>query len=363
MIIIMDIKQIILEQLEKNERIKVSEIVKTTGFSRGYINRFFQELRKEGKIVMIGKANKVFYVRAKRDSVQRAKKSITSIHKYLKNINLSEDIVLDSIKKETGIFIDLTQNVSRILDYTFTEILNNAIEHSQSEKIKIEMQRNQNNAKFTIVDHGIGIFQNIMQKKHLRNELEAIQDLLKGKQTTMPKEHSGEGIFFTSKVADTFLIESSEKQLLFNSLIDDVFVQDLKKKAVGTKASFNISLDSQRNLEHIFKEYAGETYEFSKTNVAVRLYKMGTLYISRSQARRIMSGLDKFKVIVLDFKHIKTVGQAFADQIFRVWKTHHPEIEIITQNTNDNINFMIKRAITLQKESPRQRALFRNGIN
>jgi hypothetical protein len=45
----------------------------------------------------------------------------------------------------------------------------------------------------------------------LKNHLEAIQDLLKGKQTTMPKSHSGEGIFFTSKIADNLTISSSQE--------------------------------------------------------------------------------------------------------------------------------------------------------
>jgi len=71
---------------------------------------------------------------------------------------------------------------------------------------------------------------------------------------------------------------------------------------------------------------------------------MGNNYISRSQARRIVSGLDKFKTVILDFANIDTVGQAFADQIFRVWHNQHPEIAIKVMNSNENINIMIKRA-------------------
>jgi aspartokinase len=73
---------------------------------------------------------------------------------------------------------------------------------------------------------------------------------------------------------------------------------------------------------------------------------MGDIYISRSQARRIMSGLDKFKTVVLDFDRVKTVGQGFADEVFRVWQKHHLNIKIIPKNTNENINFMIKRVLS-----------------
>jgi len=67
-------------------------------------------------------------------------------------------------------------------------------------------------------------------------------------------------------------------------------------------------------------------------------------YISRSQARRILVGLEKFKTIMLDFKDVKVVGQGFSDEVFRIWKMRHPEINIISQNVNENVNFMIKRA-------------------
>ena len=77
----------------------------------------------------------------------------------------------------------------------------------------------------------------------------------------------------------------------------------------------------------------------------IKLYKMDSEYISRSQARRILSGLYKFKTVILDFKGVETVGQGFADEVFRVWKLNYPDISIIPNNANENINFMINRAL------------------
>lgn len=338
-----DIKKIILDSVEKKEGVKVSEIMKKTGFSRAYINRFLGELKEEGKIVSIGKTNKAHYVKADKDFIFAAKKNILSIHKKISNQNISEDTVLNQIKQETGIFIDLRKNVEDILNYAFTEMLNNAIEHSQSPEIEIKFQRIDGLIKFEAVDFGIGIFNNIMRKRRLANELEAIQDLLKGKQTTAPQQHTGEGIFFTSKLADTFTIASSNKKLTFNNIIEDVFLQDGGFRK-GTKVAFVVFENSKRDLNAIFKEYSGGTFEFNTTKVAVRLYKMGNVYISRSQARRIMSGLDKFRTVILDYQHINAVGQAFADQIFRVWHNEHPGTVIETVNSNENIDMMIKRA-------------------
>jgi len=293
--------------------------------------------------VQIGQTNKTRYVIADKNAITAAKKEILSTYKKLKNKNLSEDVILEQIKRETGIFDGLKKNVAEILDYGFTEMLNNAIEHSQSKEIEIKFQRAEGLIKFSVVDQGIGIFVNIMQRRNLDSIQEAIQDLLKGKQTTAPEEHTGEGIFFTSRAADMLVISSSGKKLAFNNNLNDIFVQN-GKIIKGTKVVFTIADNSKRSLRAIFREYAGNTFEFDATKVAVRLYKMGNNYISRSQARRIVSGLDKFKTVILDFANIDTVGQAFADQIFRVWHNQHPEIAIKVMNSNENINIMIKRA-------------------
>jgi len=339
----MNIRSLISKLLKKKKELKVADIVKATGFSRAYISRIFQELRKENKVVLVGKANKACYVLADKKTVSRAKSSILNIRRSLRNKNLSEDEILDKIKKDTGIFLNLSENIALIVDYAFTEMLNNAIEHSKSEKIDISASRDKNLIQIDLIDAGIGIFNSIIKKRKLKNELEAIQELTKGKLTTAPKEHSGEGIFFTSRVVDKLIIQGSNKKLIFDNILNDLFIKDIKKLK-GTKITFFVRVGSKRRLENIFKEYAGETFEFAKTEVVVKLYKTDTNYISRSQARRILIGLEKFKTIILDFRNIGTIGQAFADEVFRVWQSHHPDIKIQYQNSNENIVFMIKRA-------------------
>ncbi len=80
------------------------------------------------------------------------------------------------------------------------------------------------------------------------------------------------------------------------------------------------------------------------TAVSVKLYKNNVEYVSRSQARRVVVGLERFKTIELDFQGIDTVGQAFADEIFRVWHVRHRESRIIPTNMNENVEFMVKWA-------------------
>jgi hypothetical protein len=206
------------------------------------------------------------------------------------------------------------------------------------------MEKNDAEIRFEIIDHGIGVYNNIMDKFKLSDEMEAIGELMKGKLTTAKEAHTGEGIFFTSKAVDNMIIQSSNKKLIFNNIIGDIFIRTIKPYK-GTKVNCFINSNSKNDLSRIFNQYSNDDYAFNKTKVTVKLYKMGTEYVSRSQARRIITRLDKFKTIILDFKDVETVGQGFADEIFRVWKSRNHQIEIIPVNQNENIDFMIKRAV------------------
>ena len=62
---------------------------------------------------------------------------------------------------------------------------------------------------------------------------------------------------------------------------------------------------------------------------------LGEHLISRSIARRILSNIEKFKVIFLDFNRVKTIGQAFSDEIFRVFENKQKEITILLINMNE----------------------------
>ena len=264
--------------------------------------------------------------------------------RYL-NKNLAEHEVLEDIEGRAQFRQSLSENVRNIFEYTFSEMLNNAIEHSESENIHVIVEKNENNLLFQINDFGIGVFRNIMNDRKLKSELEAVQDLLKGKTTTQPQAHSGEGIFFTSKIADAFSLESFGYKLTIENNIEDLFFEEIKPSKKGTKVSFDIACNSERHLNDLFAEYQTnpEEYAFDKSEIQIKLYTMGTIHISRSQARRVLTGLEKFKSITLDFDNVPNVGQAFADEIFRVFKNKNPDIQITPINMNKAVKFMIGR--------------------
>lgn len=344
----MNIKQIILHLAESKEKISTKDIVVALKkeYSRQYISRLLNQLVNDGMLARIGRTTNTIYVLPKKKN--EIQETIgNKIKLRLKNINLKEHEVLSEINSRLFFIINADENVRSIFDYAFSEMVNNAIEHSQTEFIEIEVGKEDNSFYFTVNDFGIGAFKNIMRKRKLNSELEAIQDLLKGKTTTEPHAHSGEGIFFTSKIADEFILDSFDYRLRIANQIPDVFIEKLKPIKRGTKVSFRISLHSKKHLSDLFKKFTSNTDDpsFDKTKIQVKLYTMGTIYVSRSQARRILSGLEKFKLLILDYDKVPTIGQAFADEIYRIFSQKHPDIKIESTNTNEAVKFMIDRTM------------------
>jgi hypothetical protein len=90
-------------------------------------------------------------------------------------------------------------------------------------------------------------------------------------------------------------------------------------------------------------------FGFDKTEIRIKLYTIGGVHISRSQARRVLAGLEKFKIIVFDFDKVPTVGQAFADEVFRVFQNKYPDIKLEAENMSEGVKFMVERAINEAK--------------
>lgn len=324
---------------------KSSDLMRKFGASRQAIHRHLKNLIRDGHILKQGSSRRTaFYILNIPESRKKVWGRQRSFGKRVAARGLAEDRLFGELEDQAGLLDELSSQARANFHYAFTEMVNNAIEHSGTKYIDIKTTIDKGRASFFVVDTGVGIFENIREKKELANEIEAIQDLLKGKTTTAPKDHTGEGIFFTSKVADRFVLESHRKRLTIDNVLDDIFVEDRRFRK-GTRVYFEIETKSQKDLMAIFRRYTGEDFRFEKSQVAVKLFKSADAYVSRSQAKRLLHTLDKFRQIVLDFSGVPTIGQAFADEVFRVFRRMHPEIEILPVNCNENVDFMIKRAL------------------
>ena len=333
----------VLDLAAKRPTIRTPEIAAALGISRQFALTLVGRLLAEGKLLKIGSTRGAKYVVA-----HRASPELERVHLHLRNSELKEHVVLDKLNVQAHRLQSLPENVRSIFNYAFSEMLNNAIEHSRSKWIDVHLDANGPMLNFVVDDHGIGAFRNVMKERRLDSELEAIQDILKGKTTTQPQAHSGEGIFFTSRIADLFIIESFGWRLRVDNMLPDVFIEPIDSPKKGTRVIFSVAKTTKKHLNALFKKYqtGGERRDFGKTEVKIRLYTMGTIYVSRSQARRVLAGLEKFRRATLDFDRVPTIGQAFADEAFRVFPLRHPDTKILAVNANEAVQFMIDRTDT-----------------
>jgi biotin operon repressor len=249
----------------------------------------------------------------------------------------------------------LPANVLNIWSHAFTEMFNNAIDHSGGMRIRVDITKTAQSCEVRITDDGIGIFKKLQTELQLQDERHAIFELAKGKLTTDPRNHSGEGIFFTSRMLDRFFIWSGGLFFTHHHDLSHDFLFDDKQAQTGTSVSMSMSNHSARTTKKVFDQYSSTDgdYTFNKTVIPIRLAEYGgDSLVSRSQAKRVLARVDLFEKVVFDFEGVPSIGQAFADQIFRVYAREHPEIQLVPVNATDEVQQMIRRAQTSMGEVP-----------
>ena len=258
----------------------------------------------------------------------------------------------DIIRPKLGALPD---NLMGIWDYGFTEMLNNAIDHSQGEYAIVNVRKTPISSEITITDDGLGIFTRIQKLLNLNDKRHAVLELSKGKLTTDPDNHTGEGIFFSSRIFDEYAILSGGVFFSHEYNKPEDWIIERKKPGKGTTVFMKMSNNSARKIKAIFDEYASdEDYGFDKTVVPVSLARYGNeRLVSRSQAKRLLSRVDRFKIVIFDFNDIDQIGQAFADEVFRVFNNRHPDIQLYFIKANPDVENMILRALSSRTDSQR----------
>lgn len=334
----MTTKDKVYQFLKKKGSVSGQELADEFGISRQAVNRHLKSLLNEGVIIKEGVTKAARYKPKKSGMIVSAPRTFKKTYVLQ---GLEENEIFRKISPILNLDLSMSPSAYAIVRHAFTEMLNNAIDHSHSEEGLIRFEVNQYACTFTIRDYGIGLFDSIRSKFHMEDEYDALGQLLKGKTTTMEDRHSGEGIFFTSRSGDKISFRSHRIQLSFDNIKDSVITEE-KRFLRGTEVFFSISRRSRRDLSSIFREYSPEEYDyrFEKTKVHINLSSKE--HVSRSEAKRLLYGLDKFTEIVLDFRRVKTIGQGFADEIYRVFQREHPGIIIRTDNASRVIEQMIR---------------------
>ncbi|HWL65239.1 MAG TPA: DUF4325 domain-containing protein [Actinomycetota bacterium] len=319
--------------LDQQPEVSIGVILERTSVTRQAIQYHLKKMIESGELVPVGAGRGRRYRRPLLFEVT------------LETQGLQEDQVWKQVRSGVSELDELNRNADRIANYAFTEMLNNAIEHSASDDVRITVGHQRDEFVFTITDQGIGAFENVRRQGDLEDHVAAIQEISKGKMTTDPAHHTGQGIFFTSKAVNWFSIASNGWRWLVDNMRED---QTIARSNVrrGTVVRFDLNKDTDRDLNKIFDEYTDEdSLAFDKSRTTVTLFEFGVPFVSRSEAKRLARNLERFREVVVDFRGIEQVGQGFADELFRVWAGGHPETKLVPVNMDGPVKRIVERAL------------------
>jgi anti-sigma regulatory factor (Ser/Thr protein kinase) len=330
-----EVREFILQNVEENPDSVSSLAVKRFGLTRASIARYMGRLIEEGALTAVGNT------RARRYSL---KPLVLERMRFDLSATMNEDTIWR--ERVRPLMKDVQPNIIDLFQYGVTEMVNNVIDHSESLSLTIRYKQLYNRIEVVVNDNGVGIFNKIQRDFNLVDARTALLELSKGKLTSDKIRHSGEGIYFTSRMFDKFSILSGHlyysrtRQEGDEWLIESVDKDDNSK---GTYVKMTIGTKAQWTMREVFDKYQGDDIYFRRTHVPVALGRYpGEQLISRSQAKRILARFNDFAEIMLDFRNVSEIGQPFADEIFRVYRNGHPGTRIMTFNTNANIDKMIQ---------------------
>lgn len=311
-------------------------------YSRQAVHKHLKRLVDEGAVLVTGKTRSKRY---------RLAPLLEWTNQYEVTRGLAEDTVWRS--DVSPLLGKLPDNVLNIWHYGFTEMFNNVIDHSGASHVIVTIRKTAASTRIEIYDDGIGIFKKIQAALGLVDERHSVLELAKGKFTTDPANHSGEGIFFSSRMFDEFDILSGE--VFFSHEFDkkEDWILQRSSPIGGTLVTMLLHNHTARTTKKVFDKFSwGDDYGFNTTVVPVKLMRYGDdNLVSRSQAKRLLARVDRFKVVMLDFSGVASIGQAFADEVFRVFRAKHPEVQLLPVHASSEVRRMISRAEALVSES------------
>ena len=336
-----EISQFILEHVAQHPADITSITSERFGISRQAVLRHLNKLLHDGSLLATGQT------KDRRYSLNPENLTHT---RELALAGLEEDKVWRA--EIRPLLKDVPPNVLAICQYGFTEIVNNAIDHSSGSRLTISLVCSPAEITLSVSDDGVGIFRKIQQDLELDDERHAILELSKGKLTTDPQRHSGEGIFFTSRMFDVFSIISHQVMFFHASQSGDWLLDNdieiPKQRQAGTTVIMQVHRNTTRTTQSVFDVFTnpGHDFGFSKTQIPVFLAQYGDEnLVSRSQAKRLLARVERFREVVFDFKGVSMIGQAFADEVFRVFQIQNPQVHLAWMNTSAQIEQMIAHVL------------------
>ena len=330
------VKDIVNTFAEQGTDFGSREIIERSGASRQAVHRHLVKLVRDGVLASAGKA------RATRYRLAVPPDRRVAFERSYATLGLREDEVWREVAAALPVLATAAaKDAEAVLAYALTEMVNNAVDHSGASTVRVRAGVDGQTIWFEVGDAGAGAFERMRAVLGLHDHLAALQEISKGKRTTAPDRHSGEGLFFTSKMADRFELAANGLSWRVDNLRQDHAIGTAPAQP-GTTVHFTVAVDKREKPEDVFARYTHDL-QFDTTRTIVKLFSYGVRFVSRSEAKRLLDGLDRFRHVILDFAGVEAVGQGFVDEVFRVWRRAHPEVEIRAENMSPPVAFMVGR--------------------
>lgn len=243
-------------------------------------------------------------------------------------------------------FFQLPPNVARLAQHAFSELVNNAVDHSGGSHVTVSMRQTPMHLQLLVSDDGRGVFDCIQQTFDIGDADLAMLELAKGKLTSQPERHAGRGLFFTSRLADVFDLHANQLAFQYRGWDRRSWYRGKPMPREGTSIFMAIALDTPRTLDEVLRAHSadGAGYGFDTTQVPLRLIAGGpnTGLESRAQARRVASRLARFRRAEVDFSGIEDVGHGFADELFRIFVRDQPGVELVPVGMAPRVAAMVE---------------------
>jgi DNA-binding transcriptional ArsR family regulator len=330
------VRRYILNNLSQHQKDIVRAAARKFGLSRQAVLRHMKTLILDGKIEAHGKTRDRYYV-------------LKPIVNEMIDLDLTTPLREDSVGRQY-LYPHLGNypaNVREICEYGFSQIMNNVIVHSGGSNCRLRILINDQMINLRIGDDGSeGIFRKTASYYGYSDPACAALELTKGKVTTSPEHHTGEGVFFTTRLFDKVSLASNGLRLKCDTQNNSWKLVELEKQHRGTSVYLTVGKNSDKTVKDIMVCYSsnGEGSVFDRTEVPMRLARIDSeTLMSRSQARRVLTGLDQFEEVCFDFKGVPTMGQPFADEIFRVFANENGGVMLKWRNAASEIESMIAR--------------------
>lgn len=230
---------------------------------------------------------------------------------------------------------ELAPNVARMAQHAFTELVNNAIDHSGGTRVVVSMRQTATQLQLLVSDDGRGLFDVVSQHFSIPDPTLAMLELAKGRLSSQPEHHTGRGLYFTARLADVFDLHANDRAFQQRQWQPDQWYSVRTACRVGTSVYVAISLETERTLDAVMRRASldGTSLGFERTVVPLRLAAgLGSVVESRALARRVALRLATFRRVDIDFAGITDLGHAFADELFRVFARTQPALQLEAVN-------------------------------